>query len=1025
MKQILRILSILIFSILLSSAYSHASIVNYTNDNSVLCLTVHEGSLWSGTKGGIVKWNLKDFSYTKIGTDAKLPHMRVTCIRFDKKGNMWIGTHMGVVRYDKKKWVFYGVKNGLPGTHIKDIYIDKKNTPWVSTKNGVAHFNGYWWVKGLAKQTYGIKETSNGFFYSCGRGGVIAVKNNSIEKTYKFPNVFFNSIAVGKYETLWLGTLNSGIFSFSGKTWKRYGESNGIPSSQIKNIFIDSKNRPWAATAMGVSFFEKGIWNNLNNIENSSLTNDKPIGYKKAPPQSNVFSNALVDNYTLAVAEDSDGNIYIGTPRGISKYDGEKVVNMLTKTNLGEKHIVDAAAGRKNTLWFFPENGNWTTLKHVNLFMRDSYEYKAPLFNTIVKVLAKDHDGSSWFGTKKGVVHLDENALKRFGVKDGLPSEAVSSIFLEKEHLWFGTGNGVVRISRNWSKKTLFLKGLYISDIEKDVDGNMWFATLNGAYMFNGEGWKHFGFRSGLPDDRVFSITCEKDGIMWFATMGGLTKHSKNGYKTYSKGMGLANEEIRDVVVDKKNRKWVTTSLGVSCIDDRLEFDRMGYTGLGARVLLRLTDPALNKRRDKRESIKVNIKNILLNTVSSFRFLETGKDSGEFLPSNGKKMGFALQNTSGSIPVKSGYTNFLRAFYIQPQTGEEVYAKAFWEDVVSKGNLDGNALVDRHDAAIARAVRKGYMTYTLLPGADVNGDGKIGIEEEKYAIAVNSGKINPFKKSKSKGTAERALTFPPKNLPWDVWRVSAKNGASIKLDKLYIEIPPKALSEDKVIEIYQGERTPSPNKPELLPIGKGYNFYPVNLHFKKPIRIAIKYTKEDLKLWGVENENGLKLGFWNVNKYELLPSKVNIKEREVEGVLDFFPDSLSRPNRAPFAPLRTVPISNILTHSNYFTVMAVAEESPTSSKELGSIAIVPKVQVFLPAKTKRYRAIGIDRNGRKIKNFKAHWSIEKKDDIDINQDGSLKSQSEGIFYLKASHGNISKKTIGFIGNCSWCHYFGK
>ena len=109
MSQLLRFISILtisIFTLLGNVCFSHADIINYTNGNSILYLTVHDNILWAGTNGGLIKWNLKDLSYEKIGTDGKLPHMKVTGIAFDKKGNMWLGTHMGVVRYDKKKWQF-------------------------------------------------------------------------------------------------------------------------------------------------------------------------------------------------------------------------------------------------------------------------------------------------------------------------------------------------------------------------------------------------------------------------------------------------------------------------------------------------------------------------------------------------------------------------------------------------------------------------------------------------------------------------------------------------------------------------------------------------------------------------------------------------------------------------------------------------------------------------------------------------------------------------------------------------------
>jgi len=1001
--------TLIIFAILLlSPPVSSAHIVNYTDGNSVLCLTVHGGFLWAGTKGGIIKWSLKvDSSYSRIGTFVTLPHMRVTDIVFDKEGTMWAGTHMGVVRHNKKKWTFYGVKNGLPGTHIEDIYIDNNNVPWVSTKRGIARFNGYQWIKEEPniKESYAAVQSRKGsFFRACGYGGVVSyksgiLKNNNIKS-------FFDSAAVGKNGVLWFGTANSGISSYDGTTWKQI--TSELPSSQIYAVFADSKNRPWVGTPNGAAFLDKGRWRVLDS------------------------KDGLVNNNVFDFAQDENGNIYIGTMHGISKYDGDKIVNLLIPESFDEKHIVDTAGGRKNTLWFFLANGNWTTLKHVNLFMRDHYAYKGPLFNTIVKVLARDSDGSSWFGTGKGVVHFSAKGSERFGVADGLPDENVSAIFLEQNFIWFGTHKGVVKVSRDWKHKEYpeKLEGLNISDIERDVGGNMWFATLSGAYKFDGKSWTRLGFHSGLPDNRVFSITCEKNGTMWFATIGGLTRYGKEGSKTYSKGMGLANEEIRDIVIDERNRKWVATSLGVSCLDDRVEFDRMGYTGLGSKIILTVRDPALNKDINKAESVAIDIENTLLKTVSHFNLLETGKNTGVFtLDGDGKSIGFSLSEVSGKVTVRRGYTNFIKAYYLD-DIGETVYANAFWEDMVSKGNLDGNALVDRRDAAIARMVIRGYLKdYPMLPGTDIDGDGKIGIAEEKYALAVNSGRINPFKYEKNIPSGEDSsdLTFPPQSLPWDVWKISAKTGGTIQIDKLYIKIPPGALASDSIIEVYQAERTPSASNIKLLPVGKGYNIYPVKLNFSKPVQVKIKYKDDDLLAWGIKDENSLRLGSWGKKGYEVINSKVNTNEKYVEGEIYFLPDSLSRPNRAPFAPMRTVPISNILTHSNYFTVLATEEKSghiSAKNQKLKSIAIVPTVQVILPMEGKQYYAIGIDNEGRRITPFKTSWHIEKKSDVTV-KDGLVTSRSSGIFYVKANNGHISKKTIGYVGNCTWCHYFGK
>jgi len=1011
---------------------SHADIVNYTDGNSILYLTVRKNYLWAGTNGGLVRWNLKDFTYKKVVTDGRLPHMKVTSIAFDKKGNMWMGTHMGVVRYDMKKWRFYGIKNGLPSSWINHIFVDNKDIPWVSTRSGIGWFNKYYWEKKKdtavkIEQVYSMTQDNNSNFWYATKGDGIVRFDGKSRKAYKYvngiPSGFLRSAAVGKDGIVWFGTYR-GVISFDGRSWKRYQIKEGLPSLQVNQVFVDSNNRPWAATSKGVCFFDDGRWKAFK------------------------VRDGLLDNYATAISEDSEGNIYIGTKKGISRYDGGSFSGLVIKDDLHGYQVTGTAIDRNNRLWFSLGDGGGVesfdgkTWKHYSkkdglgdidlncVSVKDDESVWFGGFSSVsiyrngkwsilqdenkllsnVNAIVHDKDGSSWFGTSRGLVHLKDSQWEHFSTEDGLPHQAVFDLLLEKGSLWIGTHKGAVKFSRDWSNKSLpeSLKDLHIFDIEKDTEGNVWFATMNGAYRFDGSDWKRFGFFDGLADNRVFSITTTK-GEIWFGTLGGLTKYDENGFKSYSKGMGLADDVVRDVTIDQYGKKWVGTALGISCLDDRLEFSNMAYTGLGARASLTIVDSALNKKKNKIEKIQVRVKNLLLKTVSVFPLIETGRNTGVFsLVTPDETFGFissvSERNDSNSLTVKQGYTNFLKASYVS-ETGEEVIAKAFWEDVVDKGNLDGNAIVDRYDAAVARKVRKGYLKgYPLYPGVDVNGDGKIGIEEEKYALQVNSGKINPFSEEgqNTKVGKIAVKAFRPQNLPWDVWKISAETGGSIYLDTLSIEISPYALPEDTIIEVYQGERTPSPNGLRLLPVGKGYNLHPVNLYFDKPIKITIQYTKDDLKAWGIKDESSLKLGVWRKNRYQVIPSKANINKKQVEGEIDFFPDFLNRPDRAPFAPMRTSPISNILTHSN------------------------PTIRVIPPPETIHYTAIGVGKNGYRLPALTPVWSIEREEgNGTIDQYGNFKAVKDGILYIKAQHGKTSKKMITFIGTCTWCHYFGK
>ncbi|MBK8734788.1 MAG: hypothetical protein IPL98_02465 [Saprospiraceae bacterium] len=94
MKNLLQLL--LLFCILnISFAQNNkwASVVNGLVANASL----KEGNtLWIGTNGGLVQYNLLDGSYTTYTkANSDLPDDKVTCITRDIKGNKWLGTLVG------------------------------------------------------------------------------------------------------------------------------------------------------------------------------------------------------------------------------------------------------------------------------------------------------------------------------------------------------------------------------------------------------------------------------------------------------------------------------------------------------------------------------------------------------------------------------------------------------------------------------------------------------------------------------------------------------------------------------------------------------------------------------------------------------------------------------------------------------------------------------------------------------------------------------------------------------------------
>jgi ligand-binding sensor domain-containing protein len=114
-------------------------------DNITCVFVDSKGHQWFGTDKGLTlhtKFDAKegwDESFTN-----KLPDRYVSAIAEDNSGNIWVGTHGGLVRLSTgspsvSTWM---VADGLPSEVINDILVDKDGSLWIGTDLGASHFNG-------------------------------------------------------------------------------------------------------------------------------------------------------------------------------------------------------------------------------------------------------------------------------------------------------------------------------------------------------------------------------------------------------------------------------------------------------------------------------------------------------------------------------------------------------------------------------------------------------------------------------------------------------------------------------------------------------------------------------------------------------------------------------------------------------------------------------------------------------------------------------------------------------------------
>jgi ligand-binding sensor domain-containing protein/serine phosphatase RsbU (regulator of sigma subunit) len=356
-----------------------------------------QSNMWVGTWGGgitrINKQGLKAFN-TKNG----LQDNKIFCISEDAEGNILIGSNdHGLSIFKGERFSSITQKDGLNDPQVWAICQDNSGKYWIGTNGGINIFN-----KETGKLTSFINETSHPLTSNQIRAIIrdskgrmwIATYNEGINmfdpsssKFTYFPqlhvsgilakDLIVTGIAIDKHDRIWLGT-NDGLAYFdpSSQNGDRLSASNGgLPAKEITAIFCDSRGILWVGLrGAGISMQAKDSLkfisvDTLKTITPKCFTEDLSgnlwIGTEgqglfiydgKSVTHHITVKDGLLANLINLLLCDTLGNIYIGTNKGLNKYESKtgKIFTFTRKNGFTGIETKENAgyADRDGNLWF-------------------------------------------------------------------------------------------------------------------------------------------------------------------------------------------------------------------------------------------------------------------------------------------------------------------------------------------------------------------------------------------------------------------------------------------------------------------------------------------------------------------------------------------------------------------------------------------------------------------------------------------------------------------------------------------------
>ncbi len=301
----------------------------------------------------------------------------------------------------------------------------------------------------------------------------------------------------------WLGS-QTGLTKHNGYTFEHFvAGPSSIASNYVNALYQDREGLIWIGTASGLSVYDKRTGNFTT--------------YLHDPDDPQSISNDTITNFMLqAILEDRSGRIWIGTERGLNRFD---------------KSTGGLAGGRFTRFHADPED-------------------TSSLLDDWVSAIIEDSEGFLWIGTYSGLHRFDPDkgiVVERYSTSGDVQGGDLNrllnhvSALLEAsdETLWIGTRGGLSRLDRGSKTFTHYqydptdpetIGHNFVVALLEDKEKNLWVTSVGGGLGILPPGSDRFVRVQYNPDDvrphgissnQLMNVFSDSYGAIWVVSLGG------------------------------------------------------------------------------------------------------------------------------------------------------------------------------------------------------------------------------------------------------------------------------------------------------------------------------------------------------------------------------------------------------------------------------------------------------------------------------------------------------------------------
>jgi signal transduction histidine kinase/ligand-binding sensor domain-containing protein len=441
-----------------------------------------DGYLWIGSGLGLFRFDGLQFSsYPFTAADPQLPSSNISALAADKEGGLWIGYRMGGISYlrDGKK-ADYDRRSGLVSESTEQLVCRDDGSVWATADGRLMHFTGTEWENYSAKHglasdgLYSLFFDRDGNLWTAYSEHVFELKKGADQfEPVVLPNHAVNQFAQTSDGTIWISDAWNSVRPLFGNDAGRAVRLPGVPL-----LLVDNAGSLWLAHDTG------------------GITRVKQPGGAQQQVENYTPTDGLTDGQTRAILNDKQGTIWIGTARGLDRFQASP---MTPFHGVRIDYYPAIVADKTSGIWIDDMDKPLMRLRDGKL-----------------SFLGKAHGSSSLFQDKDGAVWLHDPITHKF---------------------------------YRYAEASAAPQEIAVPDAAKDVENWCFGQEPQGAMLacFEGHGlWRYTGTweqvkAPGLPTESPLSLIRGKAGRVWLGyPHNQIALDDESGFHIYGPNEGLA-----------------------------------------------------------------------------------------------------------------------------------------------------------------------------------------------------------------------------------------------------------------------------------------------------------------------------------------------------------------------------------------------------------------------------------------------------------------------------------------------------